>query len=64
MFKMKKNIKKIKSEGSSCIAAAFKISLSIRQLSRLLPREICIFFNVCQQVIAEAKLSEKHLRKK
>ena len=64
MFKMKKNIKKLKSEGSSCIAAAFEISLSIRQLSRLLLREICIFFNVCQQIIAEAKLSEQHLCKK
>ena len=30
MFKMKKNIKKLKSEGSSCIAAAFEISLGIR----------------------------------
>ena len=57
MFKMKKNIKRIKSEGSSCIAAAFEISLSIRQLSRLLPREICIFFNVHRQIIAEAKFS-------
>ena len=30
MFKMKKNIKKLKSEGSSCIAAAFEIRLGIR----------------------------------
>ena len=46
MFKMKKNIKKLKSEGSSCIAVAFEIRLSIRQF----------FFNVRQQIIAEAKL--------
>ena len=57
MFIMKKNIEKLKSEGSSCIAAAFKIRLSIRQLPRLLPREICIFFTVRRQIIAEAKLS-------
>ena len=57
MFKMKKNIKKVKLEGSSCIAAAFDIHLSIRQLPRLLPREICTFFNVRWQIIAEAKLS-------
>ena len=38
MFKMKKNINKVKLEGSSCIAAAFKIHLNIRQLPRLLPR--------------------------
>ena len=55
MFKMKKNIKKLKSEGSSCIEAAFKIFLSIQQLLRLLPREICIFINVCWQIIGEAK---------
>ena len=57
MFIMKKNIEKLKSEGGSCIAAAFKIRLSIRQLPRLLPREICIFFTVRRQIIAEAKLS-------
>ena len=57
MFEMKKNIKKLKSEGSSCIATAFEIRLSIRQLPRLLPREICIFFNVRRQIIAKAKLS-------
>ena len=68
MFKMKKNIKKLKSEGSSCIAAAFEIHLSIRLLLRLLLREICIFFNVFlmfsliifsfrRQIIAEAQLS-------
>ena len=57
MFKMKKNIKKLKSEGSSCIEAAFKIFLSIQQLLRLLPREICIFINVCWQIIGEAKWS-------
>ena len=53
MFKMKKNIKRIKSEGSSCIAAAFEIRLSIQQLRK----EICIFFNVPRQIIAEVKLS-------
>ena len=53
MFKMKKNIKKFKSEGSSYIAAAFEIYLSIRQL----PREICIFFNVRREIIEKAKLS-------
>ena len=58
MFKMKKNIKKLKSEGSSCIAAAFEIHLSIWQLLRLLLREICIFFNVRSQIIAEAKLPQ------
>ena len=52
MFKIKKNVKKLKSEGSSCIAAAFEISLSIWQLLR----EICIFFNVRWQIVAEAKL--------
>ena len=57
MFKIKKNIKKLKQEGSSCIAAAFEIHLSIRQLLRLFLREICIFFNVCLQIIAETKLS-------
>ena len=64
MFKIKKNIKKLKSEASSCIAAAFKIRLSIRQLRWLLPREIYIFFNVRRQIIAEEKLSEQHLCKK
>ena len=34
-------------------SSAFKIRLSTRQL----PREICIFSNVCQQIIAKAKLS-------
>ena len=58
MFKMKKNIKKLKSEGSSCIAAAFEIHLSIWQLLRVLLREICIFFNVRWQIIAGAKLSQ------
>ena len=57
MFKIKKNIKKLKSEGSFCIAAAFEIHLSIRQLLRLLPKEICIFFNMCQQIIAKVKWS-------
>ena len=64
MFKMKKNIKNLKSEGSSCIAAAIKIRLSLRQLMRLLPREICIFIKVHRQIIAKAKLSEQHLCKK
>ena len=57
MFKMKKNIKKLKSEGSSCIAAAFEIHLSIWKLLRLLLREICIFFNVYSHFTAKAKLS-------
>ena len=64
MFKMRKSIEKVQSEGSSCIAAAFEIRFSIRQLPRLLPREICIFFNVRRQIIAEAKLSEQNLCKK
>ena len=61
---MKKNIKNLKSEGRSWIAAAFKILLSLRQLMRLLAREICIFIKVHRQIIAKAKLSEQHLCKK
>ena len=39
------------------IKAAFQIRLSTRQLLRILPKEICIFFNVCRQIIAKVKLS-------
>ena len=37
-------------------STAFKIRLSTRQLPRLLPKEICIFSNVCWQITAEVKL--------
>ena len=37
--------------------AAFEICLGTRQLPRLLPKEIYIFFNVRLQIIAEANLS-------
>ena len=40
---------------------AFEIRLSNRQLPRLFPREICIFSNVRQQIIAKAELSYQHL---
>ena len=36
--------------------AAFETQTSTQQLLRLLPKEICIFFNVHQQIIAQAKL--------
>ena len=36
---------------------ALENSLGTRQLPRLLPKEICIFFNVRRQIIAEAKFS-------
>ena len=36
---------------------AFKIHLGTWQLPKLLSREICVFSNVCQQIIAEEKLS-------
>ena len=38
----------------------FKIRLSTQRLLRLLLKEICIFSNVCQQIIAESKLSKQH----
>ena len=40
----------------SLIDQLSKICLSTWQLARLLPREICIFSNVHQQIIADAKL--------
>ena len=51
-------------EGFSILNAAFEIHLSIQQLLRLLPMEICIFFNVHGQIIVDAKLPQKHLCKK
>ena len=35
---------------------AFEICLATKQLRRLLLREICIYSNVCWQIIAEVKL--------
>ena len=42
---------------ATCITSAFKICLNTQQLPRLLPKETYIFFNVHQQIIAEAKCS-------
>ena len=39
------------------ISTAFEICLGTRQLLKLLKREICIFSNVCQQIIPKVKLS-------
>ena len=38
-------------------STAFEIRLGSRQLPRLLPKEICIFFTVRRQIITEAKFS-------
>lgn len=48
----------------SCGYTAFQICLDTQQLTRLLTKKICIFFNVRCQIIAEVKLSSPHLCKK
>ena len=40
--------------------STFGVRLNTRQLPRLLPWEICNFFNVSRQINAELKLSEQH----
>ena len=39
------------------LVTALEICLGTQQFPKFFPREICIFFNVRRQIIAEAKLS-------
>ena len=60
MYGSKQSIKEILRQYKLALevnSSAYKIHLSTRQLPRHLPREICIFSNVCQEIIAKAKLS-------